>query len=34
MEFLVDFAKMGVGNMGINLSGGDVGMTEECLKRT
>jgi len=34
MEALVDFFEMGVGDMGIDLCGGDVGVAEERLDRT
>ena len=34
MEFFVNFAKMWVGNVSVDLSGRDVSMTEHGLDRT
>ena len=31
MEFFVDLGQMFVGDVGIDLRGGDVGMAQECL---
>ena len=31
MEFVVDFLQMGVGDVGVDLGGGDVGVAEERL---
>lgn len=31
MEFVVDFFKMRVGDVGVNLGGGDVGVAKEGL---
>lgn len=33
MEAIVDVAKMGVGDVGVDLSGADVGVAEERLDR-
>lgn len=34
VEFLVDFFEMGVGDVGVDLSGGDVGVAEHGLDGT
>ena len=31
MKFIMDFFEMSIGDMGVNLSGADVGMAEEGL---
>ena len=31
MKFFVNFFKVGIGDMGVNLSGGNIGMAKEAL---
>lgn len=33
MKAFMNFAKMGIGDVGVNLGGGNVGVTEERLDR-